>query len=521
MRGYAWSKRHAGFVAIRRLQNGLANVLVDVKVAGARWFFGAGAPKAELVVRQFVFERYGGRRLNYALFEYLGGKSPIGLGMPTSWRSHLERNGWPVNRWVSAVAWQALVALRFVHGILQIFRLCTRIAVAGRLAHASGPYVYFEGLTPSNLPVQHGGCESYDICTFYARWEARSSQIQAIYHDVAGESERMTAGMRVNYRPPANALARGIGVAIRLAWWGVWAAAYATLQMLHGKWQLALMLGEAANAKAFRLADPDSLAAEYLFHASGNIYRPLWTYDAEKAGAKIAVYFYSTFAQPKIASGYESQSFEWGPNTWPRFIVWDRYQENRMRCDLGDSIDLLQAGPIYFSDSAEAIPPLSPRSIAVFDIQPHRPSMHLGISTLADCLADHPDFLHRFLNEVTEVLNECEAVAVLKTKREIGARGDKKYGRILGRLAKSEGVCILDSGLSAIRIAERCRAGISAPFTSTAIHVQALGLPSAYYDPVGWTQSDDIGAHGIPVLRGKAELKVWVTKVLTMEPLTE
>ena len=79
---------------------------------------------------------------------------------------------------------------------------------------------------------------------------------------------------------------------------------------------------------------------------------------------------------------------------------------------------------------------------------------------------------------------------------------------------------IVDPSLSALRVAASCCAGISAPFTSTAIHVQALGLPSVYYDPVGWTQPDDSGAHGIPVLRGKAELKAWVTKVLAMEPLT-
>ena len=165
---------------------------------------------------------------------------------------------------------------------------------------------------------------------------------------VDGASERMAAGMPVKYCPPAYALARGIGVAIRMAWWGGWATVYATLRMLSGRWHLALMLGEAANAKAFRLANPDSLAAEYLFHASGSIYRPLWTYDAESAGAKVAVYFYSTFVQPKIASGYESQGFEWGPNTWPCFIVWDQYQENRMRSDLGQTIDLLKRWTYLF-----------------------------------------------------------------------------------------------------------------------------------------------------------------------------
>lgn len=521
MRGNAWSKRHAGFAAIRRLKNGLINVKVGANASGAKWFFGASASKAELVVRQFVFDRYGGGRLNHVLLGHLGSKAPIDAGMPSTWRSYLVRNGWPVNRLASTLTWQAVIALRFAHGILQIFKLCSKLALADPGTAASGPYAYFEGLSPANLPVQRNDGASYDICTFYAQWPGRAPQVQMIGHDVAGEPERTAAGLRICYCPPAYELARGLGGTLRLAWWGCWAASLAALQMLFGRWHWALMLGEAAKAKAVRLVPSDTLAAEYLFHASRTIYRPMWTYEAEQAGAKVAVYFYSTFVQPKLASGYESQDFEWGPNTWSRFIVWDRYQADRMRSDLGEAVEVLQAGPICFSDSSKEVPPLPQNAIAVFDIQPHRPSVHLGISTMADCLADHPDFYHRFLSDVTDVLRECGAVAVLKTKREIGGRGDKRYGRILKRLEDSDAVCIVAPDLSAMRVAERCCAGISAPFTSTAIHVQALGLPSIYYDPVGWIQPDDSGAHGIPILCGKVELRAWVVKVLAMEPVAE
>ena len=68
MRGNAWSKRNAGFASIRQLQNELITVLVGEDVSGARWFYGDSATKSELVVRQFVFARYGGKRLNYAFF---------------------------------------------------------------------------------------------------------------------------------------------------------------------------------------------------------------------------------------------------------------------------------------------------------------------------------------------------------------------------------------------------------------------------------------------------------------------
>lgn len=516
MRGNAWSKRNAGFAAIRRLQNGLITVPVGANETGAKWFYGASAPKAELVVRQFVFDRYGGVRLNHALFEHLGCKASIDAGMPATWRAYLIDKGWPVNRLASLFAWQIIVGLRFAHGVFCLNKLCLKLAFAKKMASVPLPYAYFEGLSFANLPIQSADGPSYDICTFYAQWPARYPNVRAICHDVARAAECMTDGLRVNYLPPAYELAGGLGNAFKLAWWGGWATLFAALQMLLGRWHWALMLGEAAKAKAVRLVPAGNLAVEYLFHASRTIYRPLWTYDVEQVGAKITLYFYSTTVQPKLKQGYESQRFEWGPNTWPRFLVWDRYQEERIRKELGNTVEVLQAGPVCFADSNKLVPDLPSNSIAIFDIQPHRPSAHLGISTLADCQADHPDFYHRFLIDVTDVLKECGALAVLKTKRKIGMRGDKRYGCILSRLETSEGVRILDPEISAMRVAANCCAGISAPFTSTAIYVQSLGKPSVYYDPFGWIQPDDSGAHGIPILCGKEALRAWVVQVLAI-----
>jgi len=278
------------------------------------------------------------------------------------------------------------------------------------------------------------------------------------------------------------------------------------------------MLGEATKAKAVHIASRENLAAEYWFHASRTIYRPMWTYEAEDKGSKVVIYFYSTNVQPKLKTGYESQRFEWGANTWPCMIVWDEYQEKRLRNYLGKKVEIVQAGPVNFSDSSAELPPLPPSSIAVFDIQPHRYSMYRGVSTLADCMADYPNFYHLFLSDVTEVLEECGALAVLKRKREIGARGDRRYDHILKRLeSRRSACCMVDPALSVVRVAARCCAGISAPFTSTALYVRALGKPSVYYDPVGWMQADDSGAHGIPVLCGKKALRDWVNDVLRLD----
>lgn len=44
--------------------------------------YGASEPKAVQLVRQYVFDRFGGARLSRILFEYLGCKAPIRDRLP-------------------------------------------------------------------------------------------------------------------------------------------------------------------------------------------------------------------------------------------------------------------------------------------------------------------------------------------------------------------------------------------------------------------------------------------------------
>lgn len=515
MRGYAWSNRHDGFSAIRKLKNGLVKISIDSVPVNASMFYGVSAPHIETVVRQFIFDRYGGGKLNWTLFEYLGCGKSIRAALPPTWRDYLSANGWPINRLACSLAWQFTMLLRFAQGVLYIIRLIAKLSRQTTKPEEEevSPYVYFEGLNAGNLPVASGQEHSYDICSFYARWPGRLAGIRSIAHGVPDVPLSIAAGLPVRYHPAAYELA-GRETVISFALWGAWASLYAAVQLLAGRWSYSLLLAEAAKARAVRLCSPCRLAAEYLFHASGAIYQPMWTYEARRHEARIALYFYSTTVQPKLARGYESQLFEWGPSVWPRYIVWNTCQEAMLRRDLGERITVTTAGSIYFSDSSKTLPSMPPNPVAIFDIQPHRPSAHFGISTLADCLAQHPDFYSHFLQDVAEVVAECGGSMVLKGKRDIAGRGDKRYKRLLDKLVTSHQICLVDPAISAMRVIAGCRAGISVPLTSTAIYVREQGLPSVYYDPVGWIQKDDLGAHGIPILSGKEELRAWVTSVL-------
>lgn len=520
IRGYAWSERNEGFVVVRELKNSLTNVRVLDVDTGEPWFFGASAASVELLVRQFIYERYGGVSLNRALYQSWGDRKPISLAMPSVWQDRLDARGWKVNRIASMLRWQCVVLTRMCHGLLVATRLVVllwRTVVDRSVDSSTRPHVVFESLTPANLPLVQAKQDGFDICSFYARWSGRDRSVRAICHNVPDERVRYAGDLPVFYRPPVYQLAAGRLNALRLAAWTITALLFSVLKCLCGRWEYALLLAEAVKARSVLLCNPECLAKEYLFHSSGTIYRPMWTYEAERHGADISLYFYSAYDQPKLTRGYEPQRFEWGPANWPRYIVWDAYQESVLKRDLGPDIQIAYSGAVYFSDSDQPLPSLLPRSVAVFDIQPHRLSAHFGISTLADCMAAHHDFCHRFLEDVAEVVLACGAHMALKGKRDIGVRGNKRYKRMVDALSRQEGVQVLAPDISAMRLIPACSAGISVPFTSTAIYLRDMGVPSIYYDPYGWMQRDDAGARGMPIVQGKADLRKWLEQVLNAD----
>lgn len=520
MRGYVFLKRSGKIGEIRSLKNKLvAQKIQVVHGEDLRFVFGASSIDAEIVVRQFILERYSGRALYSEILRSLGTKgSSIVHPMPRVWQSVLVNSGYRVDAFRSSLLWSSAILLRYIHGavsVVRIFITSFSSILRGAPVRPVIRYVYFDGLKRSNLPATGLPGDSYDICSWYIKTEVQSRKIDALCHSVFGVSAMTVNGVVVAYSPPPYELLSDFRSVVRFGRWGIKAIAIAGMNLFRGRWCNAMLLAEAAKAKMVQLISPNRLAVKYLFHFSGGYYRPMWTYEAERSGAGVALYFYSTSDQIKLPSGYESQKFEWGPANWPQYIVWDTYQASALRRAISPEADVVIAGPIHFSDSEVQLPKIPGNAIAVFDMQPHRKSIAFGLTTLADYWAKFPDVYLRFLHDVESAIAACHGVMVLKGKRDIGSRIDKCYKALVDEITSRQHVIAVDPSISATRVAKKCRAGISVPFTSTALLLKEQGVPSAYYDPTGWLEKDDEGAHGIQILSGKAELISWVNSALS------
>lgn len=513
MRGYRALKKAGDLPRIMNAKIALTNLVLDIPVSKtSKLIFGVGTPHAEIATRQFLLLRLASFNLNKKLLATLGkpGDSLV-HPLPPQWRDSLQRSGFSVAKFRCALAWQGYLILAIGYGAAQIargFAAGVKSLFQGK-RNRPGRFVYFHGITRSELPQPGADGRSHDLVTWYLHWPGHAPNLQSACHSVAGAptcNVGEVAVMAIDRDPPFSSFAQWL----RFLAWSAAAVLIAAVDVLRGRWWNALMLYDGARACRIRLQDSGVLAREYLFPNSTASHRPLWTYEAERKGSRVTFYFYSTNCdQFKAREGYRPTQYLWQAMNWSRYLVWDQEQANFVRRAVGDAASVEVVGPIWFSASAVEMPRLLPNTIAVFDIQPRRKSfmVTLGIETEYYI----PEICNRFLLDVHEAARQRGWLVAWKRKRSMARNPriavSRSYEAAGERLALSQHLISIDPATSAFRVIEASSMVISLPFTSTALIARSLGKPSYYYDPSRIVQKDDRSARGIPVISGVEELR--------------
>ena len=513
LRGYRLLKISSQLGKITAVKEALTGTrLNQCERHASKRIFGEGSQDAELIIRQYLLIRAGGLSLNKALLYALGKPgSYVVHPLPPGWRQVIAQQGFKVAKIRSTLAWNGFVAMLFIYGVAVISRqfissikeiICPSLQALGRFA-------YFSTLTAGNLPQPCNDGRSHDIITWYQQWAGRVGGLDRLCHSVENTAPSAVNGVPVTSVPLVVPPLTQIGALVRFIGWGVASGSLAIFDMLRGYWWHAVMLSEASLAATIRMQEPDSLARDYLFHNSVCIYRPLWTYEAEKQGSRVTFYFYSTNCESfKRPTGYLKLTYGWQAMNWSHYLVWDQYQADFVRRAVGESANISVVGPIWFQSSDVEMPQLEKLGVAVFDVTPHRASRYCALGV--DYEFYIPATSERFLLHIADAVCRVNAVMLWKRKRKISDLAPPRYQQFADRLSARGGIVLVDPDISAVRVIEASCAVISMPFTSTALIARELGKPSVYYDPTGELQSDERAAHGIPIISGPEQLKTWL-----------
>ena len=516
MRGYRSLKAAGKLDRIKFIKEELASTpLFKLQKKSSELIFGAGLNQTDLIIRQYLLIRVADLKFNKSLLYAIGRpEKKLGYALPPEWLVIVRKQGFKVSGFWSAIYWNVFLLKMIVYGLVKFIMILGESAgLFFREKHKYGRYVFFCDIGKNNLPVSKKDSTSYDIITWYWQKFGNSKNLERVGQSAEGTVSGKTNGIQIEKFQSALPPLESLYLLGKFIAWFILALSLVFLDAFRGRWWHPFIFAESILAAKARINKPELLAVEYLFHNSGWIYRPLWTYEAKKIGSEISMYFYSTNIETfKRPEGYILQANNWNLINWPHYLVWDKYQARFIEKFKKPAANISIVGPIWFQSSSTELPPLPERSVAVFDVQPMRDAFYetLGI----DFEYYTPFVCNQFMTDISYALKKNDGTLVYKRKRKMGKLIHYKYRNLLTNLDAHSCFIGIDAEISAQKVIENCSAVISMPFTSTALLAKQSGKPSVFYDPNGLIQKDDRAAHGISVICGPKELNDWLLSVL-------
>jgi len=474
----------------------------------SKLFFGRLHEQTAVAIHQYCVEKIAKNWLGGNLLIKIDSPSwGMVYPLPKAWQHILINNSFSVSEFKSDVLFICLITRNILLSILSAIRIIFFSSKNNYLKSRSKSF-HFLNLTKNNIS-QSNDHKTENIINWFLESSLYGSSCKTIYHDVPSAENLSCGDVNIEYkRRPCNCL-DSLSKKINFFVWISYIFPLAILRLFKGEWWYALMLNECILAKVIELNGATALDLEYFVPYSGNIYKPLWAHMLEKMGSKVTAFFYSSYEQPQITTVNNSMAFEFYLYNWTNTLVWDEIQAELIKESSSFNPKIEIVGPINFSDTDEPLPRVNENSIAVFDVEMHRKAFYFSSSSLAEYYEENPGLNGFFLQDIYKTAAVYKFSIYHKTKRNISKRRTTAYRNLLNRLQGSPFYFNVMPEIAASRLIKSCRLVISQPFTSTALIAKNLAKPNIYYDPTGWIQKNDPAAHGVPIISGKEELRVW------------
>lgn len=512
MRGYQILRTQNRLYLLRDIKYDLTNTpLSEFQSASLITYAGKNKhDNPENVLRQFLLTQCAGLYFNKAVLFSISTGNPLKYPIPKEWRLVLEKHGIKANTFHNRIYWNIYIGIFLVYGIFCSVKYLLfgigQITSKRNNKFLSGS-VYFHALDRINLPNTQITGISYDIISWYHNWLGSKSSTQAYTHTVSDSTPHNIQQIPIVCVKSGVPIPDSISKITIYIYWLVKQTIVASSNWLRGKYVDALFYREIALAFCVRLHKKEELPVKFFFHLSSWIYRPLWTYEAERKGREIIFYFYATNIEGfKRKEGYLPPINSWQAISWTRFLVWDVYQRDFLLRCISYKADINIVGPIWFgSDSSKPLPELPALCISVFDVQPRRDSNYQELTLDQEYYV--PDVINQFLTDIYVVATEFGMSIAMKQKRNIGSLVNKQYQVLVDKLSLNENFISIDPDIPAQKLIDKTSISISIPFTSTALIAEEANKPSYFYDPTGIVYKDDRAAHGIEIISGIQELR--------------
>jgi polysaccharide biosynthesis PFTS motif protein len=460
-------------------------------------------------VNQYLLKKVGGYRLNIQILLAYGANQKISHPMPPHWQKYLALKGLEINKFESTIKWNLLLLLYFIYGlyyaiIYLIISLKKIFLNYIKNNVCSKPYVYFYDLNVNNIPINDKDRTFVDCIK-----KNYSIDANLYGHSVRQLKNSSIGGFFYNrFEVPVLKNMRQFKVLLVM----LLKQTFKGINLyLSGNWVNLFMFVEFFKINIIKVVGSNNLAETYFFNNSSFIYRPLWTYEAEKKGSKIVMYFYSTNCEPIRFKNIDSNDLHAGYSlmSWPIYLVWDDYQANFIRSLNLNNNNITIVGAIDFI-GGKPLPYSSKKYIAVFDVTPVK--SHIYAQYLTEIKYYRNSIVELFHRDIGSVIKNTDYQIYSKQKR-LDYRADNNYIKNLESMKKISNFVCVDPEVSPFQMIQNAAAVIALPFTSPGAIAKQFNVPVIYYDPTGMVDPNGTAAHGVDLVSNVENLKGWINSL--------
>lgn len=427
-----------------------------------------------------------------------GNKFRVIARVPALWRNFLKKRGCKIH-FMSAIFWQIEILRKFREGLRAYDRLS-----AQNVSAPSAPYAVLNNIHDNTYSSVFQNDKAQDFLKwFYNKFSYKNYWIIPVSPQPYKTVDNFSLVSSPFPALEAAELTKFQMLAKR-------AVIGAFLKLIIGKWQDAYMLADRLEEIYITCLPANKLARLYAFTNAYYIYRPLWTYEAEKRGAEIALIFYATNSfnielisrQPNgVAPGYAYMS-------WPHIYTQHENHKNFMQRTILKKPQIHLTNLIPYEDSGAEFHLQGKLKILYLDVQPFRPAFMASIGR--PCHFYTEDISQKSLEDIVSITSNLDARLFIKSKRSVGKKMSPRYRRKLKEIENLAHVQIIESHISPQRVCEEADIIICQPFTTAALFAQQAGKPVVYYDAQGFFTRDQMASQGVPLVSGPVELESWL-----------
>jgi len=447
----------------------------------------------EFEIRKFLYIRLLKFKFNEVLLVTIAENSRLRYPLPIVWQKTLRRYNLKVDFLSSTFLWFLYSLLFFIKESIKFYIDLLTI----RPTKEEKKFIYFHELHKDSInPLER------NIVNWYLSRKNAKKNEYLIFHN----NKEIEINQTSDYSLILN---KGFPNLSRISFlkFLIFSSFHSLKTLISFNPLLIFINYECLKFYRFRYSNQRHLG-DYVFNNSSCLYRPIWTFAAERMGGNIVFYFYSVNNQGFKYYGKNVKSV-WDFVRWPNYLVWDKYQKSFVESFDSSQKNIEITGLIDYSFSYKKID-IPKQSIALFDVTPFRLSEYVTFGAAPEYYVYSVS--KKFFDAILSETKNKNLTLIHKYKRKHNFF-DKRYLSMIKELSKMKNFINVDADIDASFIIKNVKAVISMPYTSTAIIARELGKPSIYYDSVGASKKMK-SFHDIPILTSPEELKKWMEEFL-------